>query len=180
MTYISAGVEYGLHCLLFLVDHQGDGPPVSSRNLAELQGVSVEYVAKLFTKLEKADLVVATEGVSGGFRLARQARAISVLDVVTAIDGDKSLFDCREIRGQCALFGRKAPAWATRGVCSVHAIMLQAETRMREVLALHTLADLAARVHSKTPPDFGQAVAKWLISRRRNARPIRRAVENCK
>jgi DNA-binding IscR family transcriptional regulator len=37
-----------------------------------VQGVQVEYVAKLFTKLQKADLVVATEGVRGGFRLARQ------------------------------------------------------------------------------------------------------------
>jgi Rrf2 family protein len=126
------------------------------------KGVSVEYVAKLFTKLQKADLVVATEGVGGGFRLAREAGSISVLDVVTAIDGKKALFDCREIRSRCALFGGKPPAWATRGVCSIHAIMLEAETRMREVLASHTLADLAARVDAKAPRDFGAAVAKWL------------------
>lgn len=162
MAHISTGLEYGLHCLLFLVDPRRDIPPASARDLAELQGVSVEYVAKLFTKLQKAGLVVATEGVRGGFRLARQADSISVLDVVTAIDGEKSLFDCREIRSRCALFGDKPPAWATRGVCSIHAIMLEAETRMREVLASHTLADLAARVDSKAPPAFGQAVAKWL------------------
>jgi Rrf2 family protein len=165
MAHISTGLEYGLHCLLFLVDPRRDVPPASARDLAELQGVSVEYVAKLFTKLQKADLVVATEGVRGGFRLARQADSISVLDVVTAIDGEKSLFDCREIRSRCALFGSKPPAWATRGVCSIHAIMLEAETRLREVLASHTLADLAARMDSKAPPDFGKAVAKWLSGR---------------
>jgi Rrf2 family protein len=162
MANISAGLEYGLHCLLFLVDPRRDVPPASARDLAELQGVSVEYVAKLFTKLQKAHLVVATEGVRGGFRLARQADSISVLEVVTAIDGEKPLFDCREIRSRCALFGGKPPAWATRGVCSIHAIMLEAETRMREVLASHTLADLAARVDAKAPRDFGEAVAKWL------------------
>jgi Rrf2 family protein len=122
-------------------------------------------VAKLFTKLQKADLVVATEGIRGGFRLARQADSISVLDVVTAIDGEKPLFDCREIRERCALFGCKPPPWATRGVCPIHEIMLEAETRMREALASHTLADLAARVDSKTPPDFSEAVAKWLSAR---------------
>ena len=74
MAHISTGLEYGLHCLLFLVDPRRDVPPASARDLAELQGVSVEYVAKLFTKLQKADLVVATEGVCGGFRLARQAQ----------------------------------------------------------------------------------------------------------
>jgi len=162
MAHISAGLEYGLHCLLFLADPRCDVPPASARDLADLQGVSVEYVAKLFTKLQKAGLVVATEGVNGGFRLAREADSISVLDVVSAIDGEKALFDCREIRGRCALFGRKPPAWATRGVCSIHAIMLEAEARMREVLASHTLADVAARVDAKAPPDFGEAVAKWL------------------
>ena len=89
-------------------------------------------------------------------------REENLRDVVTAIDGEKPLFDCREIRGRCALFGGKPPAWATRGVCSIHAIMLEAETRMREVLASHTLADLAARVDAKAPRDFGAAVAKWL------------------
>ncbi|MBE0777079.1 Rrf2 family transcriptional regulator, partial [Escherichia coli] len=49
-------------------------------------------------------LVAATEGVRGGFRLARPANEISVLDVVRAIDGDKSIFECREVRERCAIF----------------------------------------------------------------------------
>ena len=36
-----------------------------------------------------------------------------------AIDGEKSLFECREIRGRCAIFDGKPPAWSTRGVCSI-------------------------------------------------------------
>ena len=162
VAHITTGVEYALHCLLFLVDQ---GRTASARDLGELQGVPVEFVAKLFTKLQKAGLVVASEGAGGGFRLARKPHSISVLDVVVAIEGKKQLFECREIRGRCAIFGRKPPAWATRGVCSIHAIMLEAETRMREVLASHTLADLAARADSKAPPDFGAAVAKWLSAR---------------
>ena len=162
MAHISTGVEYGLHCLLFLADERRDVPPASARDLAELQGVSIEFVAKLFTKLQKADLVVATEGVGGGFQLARPADSISVLDVVDAIDGEKPLFECREIRSRCAVFDGKPPAWSTRGVCSIHALMLEAEKRMREVLASHTLADLAARVDAKAPLNYGEAVAKWL------------------
>jgi Rrf2 family protein len=169
MAHVTAGVEYGLHCLLYLVDAQ-DGPkdkahPASARDLADLQGVPVEYVAKLFTKLQKAGLVAATEGVGGGFRLARDARSISVLDVVVAIDGEKSLFECREIRGRCAVFDGKPPAWATRGVCSIHAIMLEAEARMREVLASRSLADVAARVAAKVSASYGKEIKKWLADR---------------
>jgi Rrf2 family protein len=165
MAHISTGLEYGLHCLLFLVAPPPDAPPASARDLAELQGVPVEYVAKLFTKLQKAGLVEATEGVRGGFRLARTPDSISVLDVVTAIDGEKPLFECREIRGRCALFDNRPPAWATQGVCAVHAVMLEAEARMREALASHTLAELAARVDAKAPAGFSAAVAGWLSDR---------------
>jgi len=165
MAHITTGAEYGLHCLLYLVDAHNEAHPASARDLAELQGVPVEYVAKLFTKLQKAGLVVATEGVGGGFRLARDARSVSVLDVVVAIDGEKSLFECREIRGRCAVFDGKPPAWAKRGVCSIHAIMLEAEAPMREVLASRSLADVAARVAAKAPASYGREIRKWLTDR---------------
>jgi Rrf2 family protein len=92
MSYISTGVEYGLHCLLYLADPEGVRE-ASVRDLAEMQGVSVDYAAKLFTRLAKAGLVSATEGIRGGFTLARAPNAITVHDVVEAIDGEKALFD---------------------------------------------------------------------------------------
>ena len=165
MAHITTGVEYGLHCLLYLVDPLDEASPASVRDLADLQGVSVEYVAKLFTKLQKARLVVASEGAGGGFRLARPAKSITVLDVVAAIDGEKALFECRDIRGRCAVFGGKPASWATRGVCSIHAIMLEADARMRKVLASRTLIDVAASVNSKAPEGFSQKLANWFEER---------------
>jgi Rrf2 family protein len=164
MSHISSGVEYGLHCLVYLT-HSDGADEASVRDLAELQGVPAEYLAKLFTKLAKAGLVAATEGVKGGFRLARPAGRITVHDVVLAIDGDKPLFDCREIRARCALFGDEAPAWATRGVCSINAIMQSAEKAMRAELKQHTLADIARRTEEKAPAAFGPQVVQWLSDR---------------
>ncbi len=165
MAHVTTGVEYALHCLLYLAGPEDDPRPASVRDLADLQGVPVDYVAKLFTKMQKAGLVVASEGARGGFRLARKPEQISVLDVVVAIDGDKALFECREIRDRCAVFGDTPAAWATEGVCAIHAIMQDAEARMREVLAAHSLAGLAARVAAKAPAEFGGAVASWLADR---------------
>src|SRR5262249_18862378 len=150
MSHVSNAVEYALHCLLFLAGPPAGVTAASVRDLAEMQGISVEYLAKLFTKLQRAGLVVATEGARGGVALARAPEHISVLDVVAAIDGKKSLFECRNIRAGCAVFGN-APRWVTSGVCSIHAVMLEAEKRVREVLAEHTLADLAGRVLAKAP-----------------------------
>ncbi|MCY1274238.1 iron-responsive transcriptional regulator [compost metagenome] len=166
MALYSAGVEYGIHCLLYLTDTRGDGRESTVRVLAELQGVPQELLAKVFTKLAKAKLVVATEGVRGGFRLARPAEEISVLDVVQAIDGPRPIFECREIRGRCAVFDGSAPDWATSGTCSIHALMLTAQKRMEEALAQQTLLDLVRKTARKAPPSFDEQVVRWMGARR--------------
>lgn len=166
MALYSAGVEYGIHCLLFLVDDKGDSRDSSVRTLAALQGVPQELLAKVFTKLAKANLVVATEGIRGGFKLAMPADEISVLDVVRAIDGSKSIFECRNIRERCAVFEGDAPAWALEGTCSIHAIMLTAQQRMEEALAQQTLLDLSRRVARKAPQGFAEEVIRWVDDHR--------------
>lgn len=166
MSLYSAGVEYGIHCLLYLADEKGDSRESSVRALAELQGVPQELLAKVFTKLAKANLVVATEGVRGGFKLARPADEISVLDIVRAIDGHKSIFECREIRGRCAVFAGSPPEWALSGTCSIHAVMLTAQKRMEEALAQQTVLDLVRRVGRQAPPTFNEEIVRWMDTRR--------------
>ncbi|HWV09628.1 MULTISPECIES: RrF2 family transcriptional regulator [unclassified Pseudomonas] len=166
MSLYSAGVEYGIHCLLFLTDEKGDSHEASVRSLAELQGVPQELLAKVFTKLAKAKLVAATEGVRGGFRLARPADEITVLDIVRAIDGHKAIFECREVRGRCAVFDGCPPDWATSGTCGIHAVMLTAQKRMEEALAQQTILDLVRRTARKAPMEYGEQVIRWMDERR--------------
>jgi Rrf2 family protein len=177
MSHYGSGVEYGLHCLLHLVG-RAEGEAPSSRDLAEFQGLSPSYVAKLFTKLEKAGLVTSIEGIGGGFRLARPADAITVLDVVDAVEGDKPLFRCREVRDDCVLHGGAPPDRGPGEVCSIHAVMLDAESRMRDALAGRTLADLDAEVATKVSDGFIRRTTAWFddrnVSRRARAgRPKR-------
>jgi len=166
MSLYSAGVEYGIHCLAFLVTNSGDSREASVRDLAELQGVPLEYLAKIFTKLAKGKLVVASEGVRGGFSLARPADEITLLDIVNAIDGRKNIFECRDIRGRCALFEGNPPEWAVEGTCSIHGAMMTAQKRMEEALAQQTILDIARKVGRKAPKEFGQRVEDWIQDRR--------------
>jgi Rrf2 family protein len=163
MAHLTVSVEYGIHCLLWLVD-AGDRQP-SSRDLAELQGISPSFLAKIFPKLEKAGLVAANEGVQGGYRLARDADDITLLQIVDAIEGEKPLFDCQQIRGRCAVFGDSAPRWATDGTCAIHAVMLRAEKAMRQTLAESTLGSVAATFRAKSPAPFADEVGEWLDDR---------------
>lgn len=163
MAHFGTGVEYALHCLLWMAKPLQ--VRASSRDLSELQGVPAPYMAKLFPKLEKAGIVLATEGIRGGYVLAKPANRITVLDVVDAVEGEKPLFDCQEIRSRCALFESAPPAWATKGVCGIHAVMLRAEKQMRAELAATTLEDLADGVAQKEPARFGHSVVEWFDAR---------------
>lgn len=138
-------------------------------DLAKLQGISSAFVAKLFTKMKKAGLVTASEGAGGGYILARAPEEITVWDAVSALEGGKALFKCTEIRLNCALFGTSPPAWAKKGVCSIHAVMQEAESRMRQTLDAYTLADLAHQVERKAPKGFLNEVNTWF--ERRKASP---------
>ncbi|KXV47134.1 transcriptional regulator [Gluconobacter albidus] len=170
MALYGASTEYVLHSLLWLVDHPG---PVSSLDLAELQDIPAAFMAKQLPKLEKAGILAASEGLRGGYRLARPPAQISVLDVVDAAEGRKSLFNCQEIRGRCVLFDDTPPQWAMKGVCSIHAAMLRAEQTMREELARTSLADLAASVRDKAAPAFLGEAQGWLENRAQTRRTSR-------
>lgn len=164
MSQFGSAVEYALHCLLYLARAE-DGMARSVRDIAEFQELSTDYVAKLFTRLEKAGLVASMEGLRGGFHLARPAEKISVLAVVDAVEGRKPLFQCREVRANCVLFDESAPAWAGRGVCGIHAVMLQADAAMRASLAQSNLAQLAAHTMRVVPKAHQKAAQDWFMER---------------
>lgn len=158
-----AGAEYALHSLLTLASRT---EPASVKDLAGYQQIPERFLAKVFTRLVKAKVVAATEGVSGGFVLARPADQISVGDVLEAVDPGRTLFECAEIRRNCVLFGEEPPRWSTSGKCQIHAFMAKAERELRAVLASKTLADLARELGNKAPRDFVKDSDLWFRDRK--------------
>jgi FeS assembly SUF system regulator len=81
-------------------------------------------VAKILKALAHAGLVTATRGATGGYRLARDARAISVAQVVAAIDGDIGLTQCSVHVAECARtdYCPTRPHWAPINRAVAHAL----------------------------------------------------------
>ena len=99
----------------------GEGPvPISA--VAQRREIPVQFLEQLFSTLRRAGLLVSQRGVNGGFRLARPAEEITVLEVVQALDG-KIGEEATEAGG----------IWAD-GVDS-----------LREVFSQATIADVARR-----------------------------------
>ena len=94
---MSEGVEWAAHCAVLLA-YVPDGSALPAVKLAEYHGVPTPYLAKSLQALMRAGIVDATPGRYGGYRLARRAEDISLLDIVAAIDGTEPAFRCSEIR----------------------------------------------------------------------------------
>lgn len=136
------------------------------KDLATFQALPERFLAKILTRLEKAGLVRASEGVRGGFVLARPPERIAVHDVLTAVDPDRTLFECAEIRRHCAVFGEAPPAWSITGMCRIHLFMREAERALQQFLASKTLADLGREFERKAPEQFIREAESWFQLRR--------------
>ena len=117
--------------------------------LAEFHEVPPAYLAKQLQALSVAGIVESVPGPKGGYRLARAAADITVLDVVLAVDCEEPAFVCTEIR-QCGP-GACAPS-AYRKPCGIARIMWDAEDAWRASLREHTIADLLDGALRNTPP----------------------------
>ncbi|MGW1738849.1 RrF2 family transcriptional regulator [Nocardia sp. NPDC001965] len=135
------GVEWSLHCCVTLT-WLDDRWPVPIARLAAWFDLPVEYLKKRLQALVRAGILTSTPGVRGGFGLARPAERITVLEVVTAVEGGVDPFRCTEIR-QRGGSGRATGAEFTRP-CGIALTMRRAELAWRRELADRTIADLAA------------------------------------
>ncbi|MGD9864943.1 MAG: Rrf2 family transcriptional regulator [Pseudodonghicola sp.] len=65
---------------------QPEGTLVTLGEISQRQKISLPYLEQLFVKLRRADLVASVRGPGGGYRLARPASEIRVVDILTAVD----------------------------------------------------------------------------------------------
>jgi Rrf2 family protein len=82
---VGKSARYALHAAMGLA-RAGPGGQVTSVEIAERYGIPPAVMAKIFQKLVRRGLVVGTSGPRGGYRLARKASSITVLDVLDAFE----------------------------------------------------------------------------------------------
>jgi Rrf2 family protein len=151
-------VEWGVHACVLLAVLPPDSALPAAR-LAEYHGVPSAYLAKHLQALARAGVLETVKGPRGGYRLARPATEISVLDVVEAIDGDEPAFRCTEIRrrGPTAMPAREYPV-----PCGIHRVFTRADDAWRSELANATIADLVVGVVQEAPRAALEKGTRWL------------------
>lgn len=110
------------------------GEVMSAPRLAALTGIPPRFVAQVMAEIVRAGIAEARVGRSGGYRLARDAATITLLEVVEAVEGDPR-------RRVCVL--RDSPCLRD-GSCDVHSVFAAAQDALLLELAQATIAKLAA------------------------------------
>lgn len=135
---LSSLADYAVVVMGAAARHCG-GVRTSAAELAEETGIPVPTAQKLVSLLTRAGLLASVRGQGGGIKLARPAAAISLADIVEAVEGPIAMTACVETgKHDCAL----------EGSCSVQPHWTIVNNAVRGVLGDVTLASIAAGVHS--------------------------------
>lgn len=101
MLRISKMADYGTVIMATLV-HASE-PQQSAAEIAQKTQISLPTVSKLLKRLTRAGLLVSERGAYGGYRLAREPKAISVVEILNAIETKQGLTECSEGHSHCVL-----------------------------------------------------------------------------
>lgn len=137
MLNLSRKADYALIALSELARRlDAQAGPISARELAGQFGMPEALLMNVLKDLGKAKLVESTRGVRGGYEMAIEADRVSVVDVVTAVDGPIRFAACAEglpIVGQgCQL---------AEG-CPIRGPVLRLHRQIVDLLESTTVADL--------------------------------------
>nr|WP_053626948.1 Rrf2 family transcriptional regulator [Streptomyces sp. XY511] len=108
-------------------DRTGPDRAVSAARLAAWHDLPAAYLNKQLQALARAGILTSSPGPRGGFRLARPLAAISLMDVVAAVEGPEEAFRCMEIRRQGPGAGDPAADGGDAADCAVAHAMTRAE-----------------------------------------------------
>lgn len=103
MLRLSNLADYGVVVMTAAAQAGASGTLISAAQIAAQTGIPGPTVAKLLGQLGRAGLLQSWRGVAGGFGLAREPAAISLADIIEAIDGPIALTHCARTESNCDL-----------------------------------------------------------------------------
>jgi len=124
--------DYAVRAMLALTRGAGNGL-LSSRRIADAMDIPVRFLPQVLADLQRAGLIEAAPGRAGGYRLSRDPEALTLLEVIEAVEGDSRRVSCVLRGGPCG----------KDGFCDVHDVFFEGQEALRGTFARSSMADLA-------------------------------------
>ncbi len=91
---LSNSSKYAVNAVLYLAVHSTNEKKLLAKEISKSTKIPQAYLSKLMQKLTRHQLISSVRGPNGGFYLTEENRNVSLLDIVTVIDGDIRLTSC--------------------------------------------------------------------------------------
>ena len=98
---ISTKGRYALSTLIDIAKNQDENSPVSIKEMAERQGISLKYLEQIISLMVKGKLLKSVRGAKGGYLLSRDAKDILVGEILDAAEGTLAPVDCVRDGANC-------------------------------------------------------------------------------
>lgn len=131
---ISTRGRYGLRIMVDLALHQQAGP-VIMREISERQGITEKYLWQVINLLKSAGLVTSVRGAKGGYALAKSPSDVSVLEIISVLEGPVVVVDCVDSAESC----ERSSACVTREVWK------RIENSLKQTMSGITLQELVEK-----------------------------------
>jgi len=140
MLRLSKKADYAMMAMKHLATRP-DTASASAREIAEQYDIPIELMAKVLQRLVRTGLLVSTQGTRGGYALSRSAKAISVADIIQAIDGPLTVTACSTEKNTCEQYSK----------CNIRDPLWQIRERIVAALMDVTLSEMAADTVATAP-----------------------------
>jgi len=130
---VTRETDYAVRCVLYLAE--SDDQIANVTEVSRKMHIPKTFLAKIFQKLSRAGIVESIRGMNGGFRLSKRPSAISLLDVMHAIQGPLGI-------NVCAVNSKKCSRSST---CSVHPVWVGLRKEVDRRLQEQTIGKLVRR-----------------------------------
>lgn len=131
MLRLSTKGQYGVRAMFEIAKGYPD-QPVTIREIAERQDVSVAYLEQILNKLRRAGFVRSVRGPGGGYLLVREPKGISIAEILNELEGPLAITSCLDPDEGCA---------RVEG-CVTHLLWKSLGAKIRAFLETITLQDL--------------------------------------
>ncbi len=131
---LSTRGRYGVRLMFDLALNGGNGP-VSLKDIAARQEISEKYLSNLIPPLRSSGLINSVRGSQGGYVLGKDAREITLKDILLVLEGPMHLVECA---GQPEVCNRSTD-------CLIRDVWSEVGTRMLDALESFTLASIAEK-----------------------------------
>jgi Rrf2 family protein len=100
MMKLSTRSRYGVRIMFELAKEYGGGP-LDVKTIARREGLSQKYIGQIIIPLKSAGLVRSEQGKTGGYFLAEEPGAVTVLDIVRVLEGSVYPVPCTQADIEC-------------------------------------------------------------------------------